>query len=135
MNDEKPKTMRIKDLRQEEGASELSSSPNMEPYLKYIMAAMQGADVQPHLEALSKLPLEKRYVWRVASAMKWGFADFDSEPVAADRDTMNAEDFAKVVDLLKFRPIQFCVFLKGLLGAEEMKNTMLKAISVAGRMG
>ena len=67
--------------------------------------------------------------------MKWGFADFDSEPVAADRDTMNAEDLAKVVDLLKFRPFQFCVFLKALVGAEEMKNMMLKAISLAGRVG
>jgi hypothetical protein len=72
--------MPIKDLRQEEGAGELSSSPDMEPYLEYLVALMQGADVQPHLEALSKLPLERRYVWRVASALKWGFADFDSVP-------------------------------------------------------
>ena len=135
MNDDKPKRIPIKDLRQEEGASELAGSPDMEPYLEYIMASMQGADVQPQLEALSKLPLEKRYVWRVASALKWGFADFDSEPVAADRDTLNPEDFAKVVDLLKVRPIQFCMFLKELLGAEEMKNMMLKAISLAGRAG
>ena len=135
MSDEDIKRIPIKELRQEEGASELASSPDMEPYLRLIMAEMQGVDVQPHLEALSKLPLEKRYVWRVASAMKWGFADFDSEPVAADRDTMNAEDLAKVVDLLKFRPFQFCVFLKALVGAEEMKNMMLKAISLAGRVG
>src|SRR5690242_5007852 len=39
-------------------------------YLEYIMASMQPADVQPHLEALSKLPSEKRYVWRIASALK-----------------------------------------------------------------
>jgi len=125
------KRIPIKDLRQEEGASELASSPDMGPYLEYIMASMQGADVQPHLEALSKLPLEKRYVWRVASAMKWGFADFDSEPVVADRDTLNPHDFAKVVDLLKFRPIQFCMFLKALVGADEMKRMMLKAILLA----
>jgi hypothetical protein len=40
---------------------------------------------------------------------------------------------AKVTDLLKIRPIQFCIFLKTLVGAEEMKMMMLKAISVAGR--
>ena len=131
MDDENIRMMPIKDLRQEEGASELASSPDMEPYLEYIMASMQGADVQPHLEVLSKLPLEKRYVWRVASAMKWGFADFDSEPVAADRDTLNPEDFAKVVDLLKFRPIQFCMFLKELVGTQEMKRMMVKAIMFA----
>jgi len=135
MNDENIKRIPIKDLRQEEGASELASSPDMEPYLEYIMASMQGADVQPHLEALSKLPLEKRYVWRVASAMKWGFADFDSEPVAADRDTMNPEDFAKVVDLLKFRPIQFCMFLKALVGAEEMERLVNQGIVAAKQNG
>src|SRR5271157_1916079 len=104
MSEDDIKRIPIKGLRQEEGASELASSPDMEPYLDYIMASMKGSDLQPHLEVLSKLPLEKRYVWRVASAMKWGFADFDSEPVAADRDTLNPEDFAKVADLLKFRP-------------------------------
>ena len=135
MSEDDIKRIPIKDLRQEEGASELASSPDMEPYLEYIIAQMQGTDVQPHLDALSKLPLEKRYVWRVASAMKWGFADFDTEPVAADRETMNPEDFAKVMELLKFRPIQFCMFLKALVGAEEMKNMMLKAISLAGRAG
>jgi hypothetical protein len=95
------------------------------------MAAMQGADVQPQLEALSKLALEKRYVWRVASALKWGFADFDDVTVAADRDTLNPEDFAKVIDLLKFRPIQFCMFLKTLVGAEEMKRMMVQGILLA----
>ena len=135
MNDETPKEMQIKDLRQEDGASELASSPDMEPYLEYIMAAMQGADVQPQLEALSKLPLEKRYVWRVASALKWGFADFDDVTVAADRDTLNPEDFAKVVDLLKFRPIQFCMFLKALVGAEEMKRMMVQGILMAQKEG
>ena len=131
MSEEDIKRIPIKELRQEDGASELASSPDMEPYVEYIMASMQGADVQPHLEALSKLPLEKRYVWRVASAIKWGFADFDSEPVAVDRDTMNAEDLAKVVDLLKFRPMQFCMFLKALVGAEEMKRMMVQAIHLA----
>lgn len=48
---------------------------------------------------------------------------------------MNAEDLAKVVELLKFRLPQFRVFPKALVGPEEMKNMMLKAISVAGRIG
>jgi hypothetical protein len=135
MNNENIKKIPINELRQEEGAAELASSPDMEPYLNYIVTAMQGADVKPHLEELSKLPLEKRYVWRVASAMKWAFADFDNVTVAADRDTMNSDDMAKVLDLLKVRPIQFCMFLKTLVGAEEMKMMMLKAISFAGRQG
>jgi hypothetical protein len=47
----------------------------MEPYLQYMMATMQGGDGKAELETISKLPLEKRYVWRVASALKWGFAE------------------------------------------------------------
>jgi hypothetical protein len=135
MNDEEPKDIPIKDLRQEDGASELASSPDMEPYLDYIIASMQRADLTANLEALSNLPLEKRYVWRVASALKWGFADFDDVTVAADRDTLNADDMAKVIELLKFRPIQFCMFLKALVGAEEMKRMMLNAILTAQKLG
>ncbi len=131
MSDETPKKIPINKLWQEDGASELASSPDMEPYLDYIIAQMQGADIRPHLEALSKLPLEERYVWRVASALKWGFADFDNVTVAADRDTISPEDLAKVVDLLKYRPIQFCMFLKALVGSEEMKRMMVKAILLA----
>jgi hypothetical protein len=133
MSEKPPKRIPISELRQEEGASELAGSPDMEPYLKYIMASMQGTDVQPYLEALSKLPLEKRYVWRVASALKWGFADFDTEAVVADKDTLNSDDLAKVMDLLKFRPMQFCLFLKALVGSNEMKRMMGQAIFVAAK--
>jgi hypothetical protein len=37
----------------------------------------------------------------------------------------------KVWDLLKFRPIQFCLFLKALVGAEHMERMMVEAIAVA----
>jgi hypothetical protein len=131
MSDKRPKKVAIKDLRQEEGASELATSPDMKPYLDFMIASMQGADFQPHLEKLSKLPLEKRYVWRVASAMKWGFADFDNVPVAADRDTLKPEDLAKVLELLSHRPLQFCMFLKALVGAEAMERLMTEAVATA----
>jgi hypothetical protein len=67
----------------------------------------------------------------VASALKWGFADFDDLGVDADRQTLTREDFAKVMDLLKLRPIQFCIFLKALVGTEEMLRMMVEAIKVA----
>jgi hypothetical protein len=133
MDDKNIKKIPINDLRQEEGASELATSPDMQPYLQYIMATMKGGDGKAELEMISKLPLEKRYVWRIVSAMKWAFADLEDMSIQADRDTLNKADMAKVTDLLKIRPIQFCIFLKTLVGAEEMKMMMLKAISVAGR--
>ena len=65
------------------------------------------------------------------SALKWGLADCDDLSVKADRQTLTEEDFAKVLDLLKFRPNQFCIVLRALLGAEEMQRLMVEAIGVA----
>src|ERR1035438_10287901 len=109
----------------------MSLSSAMKPYLEFIKAVIQNHDPTPELEALRQLPLEKRYVWRLASALKWGFADFDSVNVDADKKTLTPEDFAKVMDLLKLRPMQFCIFLKALVGAEEMQRMMVEAIKVA----
>ena len=123
----------IKDLHQEDGAHELATSPDMKPYLEFIKAVMQDHDPSPELEAIRRLPLEKRYVWRVASALKWGLADCDDLSVEADRKTLTQEDFAKVMELLKFRPMQLAIVLKALVGAEEMQRMMIEAIGVAKR--
>ena len=103
----------------------------MRPYLDLAMAVMLEADPSVALEAIRQLPLERRYVWRVASALKWAFADCDDLPAEADRQTLTQEDLARVMDLLKFRPMQFCVFLKALVGANEMQRIMVEAIRVA----
>jgi len=131
MPDDPIERIPINQLRQEEGAHELATSPDMELYLDFAMAVMQDADPTAELEAIRLLPLEKRYVWRVVSALKWGFADFDDLGVVADRQALSAEDFAKVMDLLKLRPMQFCMFLKTLVGTEEMQRMMVEAIGVA----
>ena len=128
---DKLKRIPIKDLSQEDGAYELANSLDMEPYLEFIKAVMQNHDPMPQLEVIHQLPLEKRYVWRLASALKWGFADFDSVNVDADKRTLTPEDFAKVMALLKLRPMQFCIFLKTLVGTEEMQRMMVEAIKVA----
>ena len=93
------------------------------------MAVMTGADPTPELEALRRVPLEKRYVWRVASALKWAFVDCEDMNVEADRRTMTAEDFTKLRELLKLRPMQFAIFLRALFGPEEMERLMLQGIA------
>lgn len=87
------------------------------------------------MREIAQLPLEKRYVWRVASALKWAFADFDDVNVAVDRETLSAEDLGKVVELLKLRPIQFCLFLKALVGAENMERLVNQGIAHAKQGG
>jgi len=135
MSDSKHKIVELDSIKMEDGAKELMSAPEMQPYLRYIEAAMFGGDVDPPLREIAELPLEKRYVWRVASALKWGFADFEDWNVVVDRKTLNPQDAANVMQLLRFRPIQFCMFLKALVGAEEMERIMNNAIAAAKQGG
>lgn len=131
MSDQKFKVVELESIKMEEGAEELMNTPEMKPYLRYIEAAILGEDVNPFLRDIAGLPLEKRYVWRVASALKWGFADFEDWNVVVDKKTLIQEDAAKLMQLLKFRPIQFCMFLRALVGAEEMEKLMTQAVAAA----
>lgn len=133
MSGKKSKSIPIGDIVSENGAHELATSENMQPYLRLLKAGLQGKDTTPHIEEIAQLPLEKRYIWRIASALKWGFADFDSVYVPVDRKTLSAESLGKVVELLRFRPMQLCMFLKALLGEEAMERLMSEAIAVAKR--
>jgi len=135
MSDQEPKSIPIKNLISEDGAHELATSPDMQPYIRLMMAGMQDQDTTPHVEEIAALPLEKRYVWRVASALKWAFADLETVSVAVDRQTLSQEDLGKVVELLRLRPIQFCIFLKALLGEDAMERFMNAAIVGAKQVG
>ena len=134
-DDKKPKPIPIKNLISEDGAHELATSENMQPYLRLLKAGLQDKDTAPHVEEIAALPLEKRYIWRIASALKWGFADFDSVYVPVDRETLSPDDLKKVIELVRFRPTQLCIFLKALLGEEAMERMMAEAVAVTKREG
>jgi len=59
--------------------------------------------------------------------MVWDYADFDSVYVPVDRENLPAEDLARWIELLGLPPLQFCVFLKALVGAEAMERMMSAA--------
>src|SRR5664279_1724664 len=107
MKDEEIRNLPIKDIKTEPGADELIRSEKMKPYLALIKANMGGQDTQPYLAALAAIPLEERYVWRVISALKWGFCDFDSQSARADLYTLSEKDLEIVVEPLAIRAIQF----------------------------
>jgi hypothetical protein len=134
MDDNETKYVPIKDLKVEEGVEELLNSPLMQPYLKAAGVILQNKDVSSVIAQIAELPLEKRYVWRVVSALKWAFADFDNLNVAIDRETLSPEDRKRVAESLNVRPIQFCLFLNALLGADEMERIMVHAIKAAKRV-
>jgi hypothetical protein len=130
---EEPKIekMPIKDITIEDGVEQILSAPNMEPYLQLAMAVVTGQDPKEALAVISKVPLENRYVWRIVSALKWAFCDYGNVSVKADRVTLQESDWIKVSQLLQLRPVQFCLFLKALLGEEQMERIMLEAVAMA----
>ena len=83
------KRMPVGDLEMEPGSEDLLDSLAVEPYMNLALAVMGHKDVGPAIEEITALPLEKRYTWRVASALKWAFADFENVNVVADRRTLS----------------------------------------------
>jgi len=127
-NEESTKQVPIADLKVDPTAEELMDSPAMKPYAKLALAAMGHKDVGPVIKEIAALPLEARYTWRVASALKWAFADFENLNVVADRGTLCQEDLDRLVDLLRLRPLQFCMFLAALFGEEQMETLISSSV-------
>jgi hypothetical protein len=125
------KLVPLEGIKMESGSEELLRSSAMEPYMNLALAVMGGRDIDPAIERISALPLEERYAWRVVSALKWAFADFETLNVEADRQTMPSEDLKELADECKHRSLQFCLFLGGLIGQEQMELTMASAIRTA----
>jgi hypothetical protein len=131
MKDGEIKNVPINDLKTEPGSDELVRSEKMKPYLALLGAHMKGQDTEPYLAALAALPLEERYVWRVISALKWGFCDLDTQSASADVYTLSEKDTETVTELLPVRAIQFCLFVRALLGQEAMNQIMQNALKLA----
>jgi hypothetical protein len=76
----------LKDIVIDPMAEVLVKSKEARPYFTYFIKAYSkdAASVKSALQVLQDLPLEKRYTWRVFSALKWALADFDDECVRLD---------------------------------------------------
>ena len=129
-----PDEFAIRDLKSEQGAEDLIDSPALRAYVKLAGAVIGKKNLRPALEKLASLPLEERYTWRVASALKWAFADFESLNVAADRRTLSQEDLDRLVDLLRLRPLQFCLFLSAFFGEAQMEQLITSSVEQAKKM-
>jgi hypothetical protein len=80
------KNISLKEIKTDALAHELATSEGNRPYLDCAIKAYRNNAVglEAALQVVRGLPLEKRYTWRVFSALKWAFADFDDEYVALD---------------------------------------------------
>ena len=130
MRNRESKPISIGNIKVEDGAQELVRSQKMRPYLA-LLEAQSGQDTAPFVAALATMPLEDRYVWRVMSALKWAFCDLETESVIADLRTLSEEDTEKVMDRLRLRTLQFCIFVCTMLGQNAGEQLILQELRSA----
>jgi hypothetical protein len=106
-------------------------SAAMALYRTAVAAILGHQDPTEAIEAVSELPIEKRYIWRIVSALHVAFDDYDSICVQIDRETLTEEQRAQIAKLLEARPTQFCLMLAAFLGVERMERIMRDAVSLA----
>lgn len=95
-------------------AQELVRSEHARPYADYFMKAFSNdaAGIESALQVLRDLPLENRYTWRVFSALKWAFADFDDECVRLDLPHISETKRTEMLKELQIRFLQLGMLLK-----------------------
>jgi hypothetical protein len=106
----------------ESGMKPNSFRPIPEPRSASPESSMGHKDVRPAVQEITALPLEKRYTWRVASALKWAFVDFENLNVVADRRTLSQEDLDTLVDLREFVPFSSACSLPRCLAKNGWRN-------------
>jgi hypothetical protein len=95
-------------------AHELATSEGTQLYLDCPIKAYCNDAVafEPALEVVRDLPLEKRYTWRVFSALKWAFADFEDEYIALDLPHITEPTRSEMTKELELRFQQFQILMQ-----------------------
>src|SRR5260370_37232851 len=89
MDPNKTEKISVEDLKIDPLAEDLLDSPAMQPYMNLALAMMQQQDLGPATEAIAALPMEQRYVWRVASALPWAFEAIDTPTSEGDPSSLS----------------------------------------------
>lgn len=129
----KTKMVDLRQIASDPIAEQLMKLPEMQPYIQYAMAVLSHDDEEAALNKIRGIPLDKRYLYRILTALEWGFADFDNFSVSADLKTLESSEVQKLIEDRKlfFRPLQLCLFLQVLTGPKNMEQLMLEAIKSA----
>ena len=109
-----PEMIPLKEIAIDPLAQELVRSEQARPYTNYFMKAYSNdaVGIESALQVLRDLPLGKRYTWRVFSALKWAFADFDDECIKLDLPNMPETTRAEMLKELRIRFLQLEMLLK-----------------------
>jgi hypothetical protein len=95
-------------------AHELATSEGTRPYLDYLITAysQNTAGLEAAHQVIRELPLEKRYTWRVFSALKWALADFEDEYVGLDLPHIPEPMRSEMTKELELRFLQLQMLLQ-----------------------
>ena len=95
-------------------AHELATSEGTRPYLDCVIKAHRNnaAGLDAALQVVRDLPLEKRYTWRVFSALKWALADFEDEYLRLDLPHIPEPKRSEMTKELELRFLQLGMLLK-----------------------
>jgi hypothetical protein len=104
-------------------AHELATSEGTRPYLDCVIKAYRNNAVglDAALQVVRDLPLEKRYTWRVFSALKWAFADFEDEYVKLDLPHIPEPIRSEMTKELELRFLQLQMLLKAFHNEQKLK--------------
>ena len=113
-----PERIPVNEIAIDPLAQELVRSEQSRPYTDYFMKAYRNdaEGLENALQVLQDLPLERRYTWRVFSALKWAFADFDDECVKLDLPYIPETTRTEMVKELQIRSLQVEMLLKAFKG-------------------
>jgi hypothetical protein len=95
-------------------AHELATSEGTRPYLDCLIKSYSDdkAGLESALQVVRNLPLEKRYTWRVFSALKWALADFEDEYVGLDLPNIPEPMKSEMTKELELRFLQLQMLLQ-----------------------
>ena len=121
------KMINLSQIKTEPVGDDLMRSEKMKPYIDLHVALAKEKGVEAALSLVVNLELRDRYLWRVASALQWAFADFDSGTARIDWDAMSEEERAQVTKMLDLRLIQLSYLISELYGASEADRQLSQA--------
>jgi hypothetical protein len=95
-------------------AHELATSEGNRPYLDCLIKShsYNRSGLEAALQVVRDLPLEKRYTWRVFSALKWALADFEDEYVGLDLPHIPEPMRSEMTKELELRFLQLQMLLQ-----------------------
>jgi hypothetical protein len=110
--------MKFKDIKTDPIGDALARSEESRPYVNYYDAVLMSGQTarDEALKVIRELPLEKRYIWRVLSALKWGLADFDSENLKLDLPYLSPAERSEMLGELQIRAQQLSILIDKLKG-------------------